>query len=129
MDTVFSAFPNALISGRYSIGKYQRGTLIGNVFDKYGDLEVIVDEGQSSSISNAPNAETITADLLMYARPEELPTTNVRELASSCMIYDTETGDYFEIIDASVGKNQENGQIEHIQLLLRQTEAGDAESE
>ena len=129
MDTVFSAFPSAIISGRYSLGKHQRGTLVGNVFNKYGDLDAIVDEGQSSSIQNAPNADILTADMLMYVRPEQLPTVNVRELASSCMIYDSETADYFEIIDASIGKNQESGVIEHIQLLLRQTEAEDVESE
>ena len=129
MDTVFSAFPSAIISGRYSIGQWQRGTLVGNVFNKYGDLDAIVDEGQSSSIQNAPNADILTADMLMYVRPEQLPTVNVRELASSCMIYDSESADYFEIIDASIGKNQESGVIEHIQLLLRQTEAEDVESE
>lgn len=129
MDTVFSAFPNAIVAGRYSIGRWQRGTLVGNVYEKYGDLDVIIDEGQSSSISNAPSAETLTADLLMYVRPEQLPTDNVRALAASCMVYDTKTGDYFDIIDASVGKNQETGVIEHIQLLLRQTEAENVESE
>lgn len=129
MDTVFSAFPNAIVAGRYSIGRWQRGTLVGNVYEKYGDLDVILDEGQSSSISNAPSAETLTADLLMYVRPEQLPIDNVRALAASCMVYDTKTGDYFDIIDASVGKNQETGVIEHIQLLLRQTEAENVESE
>ena len=129
MDTVFSAFPNAIVAGRYSIGRWQRGTLVGNVYEKYGDLDVIIDEGQSSSISNAPSAETLTADLLMYVRPEQLPTDTVRALAASCMVYDTKTGDYFDIIDASVGKNQETGVIEHIQLLLRQTEAENVESE
>ena len=129
MDTVFNAFPNAIVAGRYSIGRWQRGTLVGSIYDKFGDLDVIIDEGQSSSITNAPSAEALTADMLLYVRPEQLPTTNVRELAASCMIYDSETGDYFEIIDASIGKNQDNGNIEHIQLLVRQTEAENVDSE
>lgn len=127
MDTVFEAFPRSIISGRYFLGQNQRGTLVGSQFTLIADLNVIVDEGQSSTISGAPNAESLTADLLMYVNPAELPTTNPRELASSYSIYDGLEQDYFEIVDASLGKNQETGEIEHIQLLLRQTEMENGE--
>jgi hypothetical protein len=43
------------------------------------------------------------------------------------MIYDALYGDYFAIIDAGIGKNQENGVIEHIELKLRQTDAVEAQ--
>ena len=121
MDTVFNAFPNAIITDRFSIGELQRGTVTGNVYTEYGVLDVIVDEAQSSTIDRSPNAETITADMLIYAIPDQLPTTNPRALASSYMIYDSENDDYFQIIDASLGKNQETGVLEHVQLLVKQT--------
>lgn len=120
---VFSAFPNAVVSGRFTIGSYQRGTVDGNQFVKEADLDVIIDEGDASDIGSAPNAETLTADLLLYVKPEQLPTTNTRALASGYLIYDSEYEDYFAIINASAGKNQDAGQTEHIELLLRQTDA------
>lgn len=120
---VFSAFPAAVVSGVYSIGSYQRGTLEGNQFVKEADIDVIVDEGDIGDIGAAPNAEVIDADLLLYAKPGQLPTTNPRALTAGYMIYDAENDDYFAIIDASIGKNQETGTIEHIELKLRQIDA------
>lgn len=117
---VFKAFPGAVVSGVYSIGSYQRGTLEGNQYIKEADLDVIVDEADMGDIGMAPNAETIDADLLMYAKPVQLPTTNPRALTAGYMIYDADNDDYFAIIDAGVGKNQQTGQVEHIELLLRQ---------
>lgn len=121
---VFEAFPNAIVSGVWQIAPYQRGSLVGAVFDAEGasNLDVIVDEGNSSTIDSGPNAEPLDADLLIYAKPAQLPTTNTRALASGYLLYDSENGDYFAIVDASVGKNQETGEIEHIELLVKQTE-------
>lgn len=120
---VFSAFAGAVVSDVYSIGSYQRGSLEGNQFIKESDLDVIVDEGDSGLIGRAPNAETLDADLLLYAKPSQLPTLNPRALTAGYMIHDSYQDDYFAIIDASIGKNQHTGQIEHVELLLRQTEA------
>lgn len=117
---VFNAFPGAVVSGVYSIGSYQRGTVEGDQFVKESDLDVIVDEGDVSDIGSAPNAEALRADLLLYVKPEQLPTTNPRALAAGYMIYDAKYDDYFAIITANIGKNQEIGKIEHIELLLRQ---------
>lgn len=126
---VFSAFAGAVVSGKYSIGTCQRGSLVGSVFVKESDLDVIVDEGDLTDISLAPNATPLNADLLMYCKPDQLPTTNPRELVASYMIYDSETGDYFAIVNAGVGKNQQTGVVEHIELMLQQTEAESAEEE
>ena len=120
---VFKAFPGAVVSGVYSIGSYQRGTLEGNQYTKKADLDVIVDEADMGDIGMAPNAETIDADLLMYVKPEQLPETNPRALTAGYMIYDSKNDDYFTVIDAGVGKNQQTGKIEHIELLLRQIDA------
>ena len=118
---VFSAFPGAVVTGVYSIGSYQRGTVEGNQFVKVAGLDVIIDEGDASDIGMAPNAETLDADLLLYCKPEQLPTTNPRALASGYLIYDSGYDDYFAIINAGLGKNQETGTLEHVELLLRQT--------
>lgn len=119
---VFKAFPSAVVTGRYSIGSYQRGTVEGNQFIKDADLDVIVDEADVGDIGMAPNAETIDADLLLYVKPEQLPTTNPRALTAGYLIYDAEYNDYFAVINAGLGKNQQNGKLEHVELLLRQTE-------
>lgn len=128
---VFSAFPNAIVGGVWEISGYQRGSIVGAVWDEYKaiPLDVIVDEGDSSVINSAPNAEPIEADLLMYAMPSQLPTTSPRELASGYLVHDSVNDAYFAIIRASVGKNQETGAVEHIELMLQQTDALDYEPE
>lgn len=121
---VFRAFPNAVVSGVWQISASQRGGLIGTVFDAENavGLDVIVDEGNATTIDSAPNAEPLDADLLIYVQPAQLPTTNTRALVAGYLLYDSENDDYFAIVDASVGKNQETGEIEHIELLVKQTE-------
>lgn len=119
---VFDAFPNAVEVGRFYIGTYQRGSLEGNQFVNMGDIDAIVDEGDGGEIGNTPNAEEMIADALLYVKPDQLPTQNPRELTAGYMIYDSLYSDYFAIIDAGIGKNQENGRVEHIELKLRQTE-------
>lgn len=119
---VFEAFPNAVIRYRYFLGTYQRGTIEGDKFEVISDLSVIVDEGETGKIGGAPNAQSLDADLLMYVRPIELPTLNARELTSGYMIYDDQSGDCFAIVTADIAKNQDTGQIEHVELLLKQIE-------
>lgn len=120
--SVFEAFSDAIVSKRYSIGKYQRGSLVGNVFDYKGALDVIVDDGDYTEINNAPNAAGITSDILMYVRPEQLPTFSTRKLASDYLIFDSDENDYYAIKRANIGKNQQRGEIEHVELELVQTE-------
>lgn len=120
--TVFEAFPAGIIRGRYSIGAYQRGTIVGAEFVSYGNLDVIVDEGDASDISYSPNAAEIKADIIMYAMPEQLPTVNPRALTSGYLIYDSQEDDYFAITTANLAKNQNTGELEHVELSLVQTE-------
>lgn len=121
---VFSAFPQAIISGVWQISTYQHGSLVGNVFDTENaiNLDVIVDEGQATTINSGNNAQPIDADLLMYVQPDQMPVLNPSILVASYMLYDSENDDYYAIVDASVGKNQETGEVEHIELLLKQTD-------
>lgn len=121
---VFEAFPAAIVNGVWQIAAYQRGGVVGAVWDaeNASELDVIIDEGDDSTINGAPNTEPLDADLLLYAKPDQLPSTNPRALAAGYLLYDSENDDYFAIVDASLGKNQETGELEHVELLLRQTE-------
>lgn len=122
--SVFSAFSNAIIYGVWQIGTCQHGTVVGNVFNKEKDLDVILDEGASSSINTRP--EGLRSDLLVYVKPSQLPTLRTNKLVSSYMLYDSANDDYYQIIDAGVGKNQHTGEIEHVELQVVQTEVADA---
>lgn len=121
---VFSAFPRAIVSNVWQIAAYQAGTLIGAEFNATEaiNLDVIVDEGDDTNINSGSNAQPIDADLLLYAKPEQLPTTNPRALVAGYLIHDSENDDYFAIVDASLGKNQDTGELEHVELLIKQTD-------
>ena len=120
--SIFDAFPNAIISGVWQIGTCKRGSVMGNVFNKVADIDVVIDDGNNSSISSTP--ETIASDLLVYVQPF-VPVIPTNKLVSNYMLYDSENGYYYQIIDAGVGKNQHTGIVEHIELKLVQTEVAD----
>ena len=126
MDTsIFEAFPNAIISGVWEIGLCQHGTLIGNQYIKINDLDVVVDEGSNSSIDTTP--ETLKSNMLIYVYPDQLPTIQSNALVSAYMLYNSEENAYYEIVDAGIGKNQNTGNIEHVELMVVQTEVIDGE--
>lgn len=125
--SVFNAFPQAVISNVWQIGRWVSNTRIGNTYEKISDLDVIEDEAGEMSYGNAPSAEVIVADALLYVKPEQLPTTNLNALKTAYMLFNSKTGEYFVIINAGAGKNQETGKLEHIELKIRQTEAEDVE--
>lgn len=118
--SIFDVFPNAIVSNVWEIGSCQHGTVVGNEFTNIGYIDVVVDEGNSSSINTTP--EALNSDLLLYVPPCQLPTTNSNKLVSSYMLHDTANDDYYIIVDAGIGKNQHTGEIEHVELRLVQTE-------
>ena len=118
--SIFNAFPNAIISGVWQIGTCQHGTLIGNVFVKVADVDVIIDEGNSSSVDT--DIETLRSDMLLYCKPSQLPTLDTNALVAGYMLYNSGTESYYMIIDAGIGKNQHTGNIEHVELKVVQTE-------
>lgn len=128
MDTsIFKAFPSAIIYNQWQIGSCQHGSIIGNVFVKIADLDVIIDEGSNSNINST--IEALESDMLIYAKPEQLPTIRTNELVSGYMLYDSIEDKYYEIIDAGLGKNQELGIIEHVELKVVQTEVTEWEEQ
>lgn len=113
---VFRAFPKAVNTTDWEIGRGKIGAVAGNSYEKLCDIDVIVDEGYNTSISD--NTMPLGSDLLVYCRPEQLPTKRVRKLISDYILHDRAEGDYFAITDAGVGKNQHTGEVEHIELKL-----------
>ena len=121
--SIFKAFDFAIIYGVWQLGTCQHGSVVGNIFTKVNDLDVVIDEGSSSAISNIP--ETLASDMLIYVKPQQLPTLRTNKLVSDYMLYNSEDGTYYTIIDAGIGKNQHTGIVEHIELKVVQTSAVD----
>lgn len=130
--SIFDAFPNAIISGVWQIGTCKHGTVVGNQFNSLNSVDVIIDEGYNSNISTTP--ETIGSDMLVYVKPCQMPKevdrlmmTNqvVVALVTNYMLYNSANDTYYMIVDAGVGKNQHTGNIEHLELKLRETEIAD----
>lgn len=118
---IFSAFPHA-ISQDWELGEVQRATEVGDVYSPIGTMDVIVDAGDSASLHNSPNADGISSDTMLFVKPEQMPTTFPGVLMASYVWFNAAENQFYNIIDVGVGRNQENGQIEHLELKLRQTE-------
>jgi len=125
MLTVFQAFPNAIERNIWQIGQMAYSTITGNDLDEnsLAYIDAIVDEANNSEPNASPSAANTYSDTLLYVRPEQMPTTDTAELIASYVVKNTTTGKLYAIIDAGIGKNQDNGTIEHIELRLRQTGA------
>lgn len=119
--TVFDAFPNAIEQG-WQIAQVTYSSITGNTVTTGTDIDVIIDEGSSSDANQAPNAAGLYADTLIYTKPDQMPTTDTSALVAGYVLIDPNERTW-EIIDAGVGKNQDNGQIEHIELKIRQVGA------
>lgn len=118
--TVFDAFPNAIET--WHIAAMQYSTITGNqTTGTWQDIEVIVDEGSSTEPNQSPNYASAFSDLLIYCRPEQLPTLETAALVADYAIKDKNCR-LFAIIDAGIGKNQELGIIEHVELKLKQVD-------
>lgn len=124
--SIFNAFSYAIISGVWQIGKCQHGSVVGNVFTKYADIDVIVDEENTSIINQTP--EAINTGMLVYCKPEQMPTLNTNELVAYYMLYDSANDNYYSITFAGIGKNQHNGTIEHVEFTVTQTAIADLPS-
>lgn len=118
---VFEAFPNAIISGVWEIGQVKRATVRGKQFSNAVTLDVIVDEGTYAVTDRSPSAEYESSDTLIYARASDMLTLDTAELAANYLWHNTVSNQYFEIREASLGKNQATGEVEHVEFLLRPT--------
>ena len=113
---VFHAFPQA-VQTHWKIGSGARSTVEGRVFSEYGNLTSIATMGRGGGLFNSPNVDTTNSAILLYVKPESLPTTDVAELIGGYIVQ-SPTGLRFAIDDAAEGRNQETGVLEHIELAL-----------
>lgn len=120
---VFEAFPNAIISGIWEIGEVERASVVGDAYTTLNSLDVIVEEAADGNFHKTPDADDITNDTLVYAKPEQLPSLAPAKLTGDYLLKNAETGQFYDIIGADIGKNQETGEIEHVELWVRPTEA------
>lgn len=116
--SIFDVFPRAVVRGVWELGTLKTGTIAGNAFEKTSDLDVVVDEGSATALSATPQANT--ANVLVYVKPAQLPTTSTAGLMASYGLHNVSTGLYYAIKDAGLGKNQETGVLEHVELLLEE---------
>lgn len=119
---VFEAFPEGIISGVWEIGKVKRATTVGKMFKSEAVCDVIVDEGTYVATDRSPSYDYEESNTLLYAKTAELPTTVSAVLTNEYLWHNLETDLYYEIREASLGKNQEDAEIEHMEFLLRPTE-------
>ncbi len=119
---VFEAFPSAIVNNVWMLGEVKRATVRGKEFSNPRFCSVIVDTGVSAVNDRSPSADYETTSTLLYAIPSDMPTLNPAELSTSYLWYNTETKEYFNIRDVSLGKNQTTGEIEHLEFLLQPTE-------
>ncbi len=129
---VFEIMPEAIVSDQFEIGQAEFGTEIGTVFSNAALCDVVIDEGTYNTSGRAPEAPYLTSDILLYAKPEQMPTLVTAKLTNGYMWHDKLNDLYYEIREASLGKDQETGNIEHAEFLLRPTEvalAGEMENE
>ena len=128
--TVFDAFPNA-IERDWQIGKMAYSTITGNELDadSLQNIDVIIDEGSNSTPNNSPSYVNLYSDTLLYARPSQMPTIDTEALVADYVVKNTTTGKTYTIIDAGIGKNQETGKIEHLELKLRAIGVGSVKPE
>ena len=120
--TVFDTFPNAVVSDVWQLGIAKKSTITGATFEFLKYLDVIVDEvNQTKSAKFDGVVSQLESDTLLYARPDQLPTLNMNAYQSDYLLYNSDEDEHYEIIKAAVGKNQENGVVEHIEFEVRQT--------
>lgn len=122
---VFEAFPNGIISNQYELGEVQYATEVGTTFSNGVVCDVIVEEETNVEFHRTPKANPEYTNMLIYARPEQMPTLATAQLTNGYMWHDVINNLYYGIVDTRLGENQETGVIEHIEFKVRQTEVVD----
>lgn len=117
---VFDVFPEV----DYTYLAISRGGVYGNVIDAAYNSTGVADIDGGMVTSN--NQETHQSDSLLYIHPNEtfMP-TNPKELVGNGIRID---GNDYEIIGYGIGRNQDEGYVEHIELTLQAADYAEYES-
>lgn len=120
---VFQAFPKAIVG--WYMGEMKYSSVRGNVgINGTGqELDVIEDIGGNTDPNQSPNSQGIASDRLLYVRPEQLPTLDPAALMEKYGMEDV-NNHLYTIIDVGIGKNQETGKIEHVELKVKPISTG-----
>lgn len=115
---VFQAFPKAIVA--WYIGEMKHSSVRGNVgvMGTGQELDVIEDIGGNTEPNQSPNSQGIYSDRLLYVRPEQLPTLDPAALMEKYAMEDN-NNHLYTIVDVGIGKNQETGIIEHVELKVK----------
>lgn len=116
---VFEAFPEAMVAWNWL--SIERGTEVGTVATVLRPVNVIETEADKSTLHNTPKADGIVADLMVYVRPEDLPEVTPSKLMANYALQN-DVLEQYDIVNVGVGKNQDNGKIEHYELSLKLTD-------
>lgn len=111
----------------WSLGRVKRGTRRGTVYKKTDMLAPIVSDGTAADINTSPNQAVVDYDLLLYVAPQELPTTDIGLIVANYIVKSPQ-GRYYDIVQAATGRNQVDGVIEHMELMIKLTEAMEVEN-
>lgn len=119
MNDVFDVFPEAIVEGVWQIGPVKRSTVTGLTISEPVTVPVIVDSADETVRATAGGSPGVgQVDILLYLRPEDCPTLDTAELVNGYAVHNLETDkDYLPLI-ASLGKNQNTGAVEHVELEL-----------
>ena len=120
---VFQAFPKAIVA--WYIGEVKYSSVRGNVgiIGTGQQLDVIEDIGGNTDPNQSPNSQGIASDRLLYVRPGQLPTLDPAALMEKYGMSDINQHLY-TIVDVGIGKNQETGIIEHVELKVKPISSG-----
>lgn len=102
-----------------------RGGVYGNVVESSYDAVGVADIDGGMVTSN--NQETHQSDSLLYIHPNEpfMP-TNPKDFVGNGVRID---GNDYEIVGFGIGKNQDDGVIEHYELTLQAADFADPEGD
>lgn len=120
---VFDAFPNAVDATTWELGKVIRSTVTGETLVAGQAITVIADVAETAvRSSSGTTPDTLTPDILLYVKPEDCPTLDTSALTNEYALHNTATGKDYNITSVGLGKNQETGELEHVELTLELTE-------
>lgn len=122
MTTVFDAFPMAVEI--WTLVALNRDTLTGISITEIGDLEVIVDTANSSTIGNSTTPAYSNSQDLLYVNPASpalavapLP-LDPQDVAANYGVIAPGSSSVRRIQEVGVGKNQQNGVVEHYEFTI-----------
>ena len=115
MDSVFDVFDEV----SYQFLKISRGGVYGNIILQTYDAVGVADIDEGMITAN--NQEAYQSSSLLYVHPDEEYITEITENGKVNFVGNGIRVDHkdYEIVGSGVGRNQDNGTVEHFELTLQ----------